>query len=66
MFDLTDAHTFVLETAKSLGAEFSSPWFYVQFGLMLAAAGPGGFLAGTAGGLVAHDHPFRWGLQQVP
>jgi small-conductance mechanosensitive channel len=39
MFDLTDAHTFVLETAKSLGAEFSSPWFYLQFGLMLAAAG---------------------------
>ena len=34
--------------------------------LMLAAAGPGGFLAGTAGGLVAHDHPFRWGLQQGP
>lgn len=34
--------------------------------LMLAAAGPGGFLAGTAGGLVAHDHPFLWALQQGP
>ena len=32
--------------------------------LMLAAAGPSGFLAGTAGGLVAPNHPFRLGLQQ--
>lgn len=39
MFDLTDAHTFVLETAKSLGAEFASPWLYLQCALMLAAAG---------------------------
>ncbi len=39
MLDFTAAHTFVFETTKTLGAEFASPWFYLQFALMLAAAG---------------------------
>ncbi|MFX8381778.1 hypothetical protein ABTL77_20470, partial [Acinetobacter baumannii] len=26
-------------TARSVGAELSSPWFYLQFGIMLAAGG---------------------------
>ena len=29
----------LLTTARSLGAEVTSPWFYLQLGLMLAAAG---------------------------
>ena len=30
---------FLHTTARSLGAEVTSPWFYLQFGLILAAAG---------------------------
>jgi small-conductance mechanosensitive channel len=30
---------FLHATARSVGAEVSSPWFYLQFGLILAAAG---------------------------
>lgn len=30
---------FVQSTARSVGAEFTSPWFYLQFGLILTAAG---------------------------
>ena len=30
---------FLHATARSLGAEVTSPWFYLQFGLILAAAG---------------------------
>ena len=30
---------FLQSTAGSVGAEFSSPWFYLQFGLILATAG---------------------------
>ena len=30
---------FLHSTARSLGAEVTSPWFYLQFGLILAAAG---------------------------
>ncbi|WP_213030065.1 hypothetical protein, partial [Acinetobacter baumannii] len=30
---------FVQTTARSVGAEIASPWFYLQFGLILAAAG---------------------------
>jgi small-conductance mechanosensitive channel len=30
---------FLQSTARSVGAEITSPWFYLQFGLMLAAAG---------------------------
>ena len=38
--DLKDFMEFVQTTARSVGAEISSPWFYLQFGLILAAAGP--------------------------
>ena len=37
--DLKDFMEFVQTTARSVGAEVSSPWFYLQFGLILAAAG---------------------------
>ena len=37
--DLKDVIEFLQATARSVGAEISSPWFYLQFGLMLAAAG---------------------------
>jgi len=37
--DLKDLMEFLQTTARSVGAEISSPWFYLQFGLMLAAAG---------------------------
>jgi hypothetical protein len=37
--DLKDFMEFVQTTARSVGAEISSPWFYLQFGLILAAAG---------------------------
>src|SRR6185295_16344793 len=30
---------FLQSTARSVGAEVASPWFYLQFGLILAAAG---------------------------
>ena len=30
---------FLQATARSVGAEIASPWFYLQFGLILAAAG---------------------------
>ena len=32
-------HRIPAPTARSLGAEVTSPWFYLQFGLILAAAG---------------------------
>jgi len=37
--DLKDAIEFVLSATRSVGAEITSPWFYLQFGLILAAAG---------------------------
>jgi small-conductance mechanosensitive channel len=37
--DLKDVIEFLQATARSLGAEFTSPWFYLQFGLILAAFG---------------------------
>ena len=37
--DLKDVTELVVSSARSVGAEFTSPWFYLQFGLMLAAAG---------------------------
>jgi small-conductance mechanosensitive channel len=37
--DLKNIIEFVQTTARSLGAEVTSPWFYLQFGLMLTAAG---------------------------
>ena len=36
---LNDSIEFLHATARSLGAEVTSPWFYLQFGLILAAAG---------------------------
>ena len=30
---------FLQSTARSVGAEITSPWFYLQFGLILTAAG---------------------------
>ena len=38
-FDPKDILDFLQATASSVGAEASSPWFYLQFGLMMAAAG---------------------------
>ncbi len=37
--DLKDVIEFLHATARSLGAEVTSPWFYLQFGLILAAFG---------------------------
>ena len=37
--DLKEVMEFLQATARSVGAEISSPWFYLQFGLILAAAG---------------------------
>jgi small-conductance mechanosensitive channel len=37
--DLNDVIDFLHAAARSVGAEVTSPWFYLQFGLMLAAAG---------------------------
>jgi small-conductance mechanosensitive channel len=37
--DFKEAIEFLQVTARSLGAELTSPWFYLQFGLILAAAG---------------------------
>src|SRR5882757_4759823 len=37
--DTKDVIEFLQATARSLGAEVTSPWFYLQFGLILAAFG---------------------------
>ena len=37
--DLKDVIEFLQATLRSLGAEVTSPWFYLQFGLILAAFG---------------------------
>jgi small-conductance mechanosensitive channel len=37
--DFKEAIEFLHATARSLGAEVTSPWFYLQFGLILTAAG---------------------------
>ncbi len=37
--DLNDIIDYLHAAARSVGAEVTSPWFYLQFGLMLAAAG---------------------------
>jgi small-conductance mechanosensitive channel len=39
MLDLSDIHESLLAVARSLGAEITSPWFYLQCGLMLACGG---------------------------
>ena len=37
--DLNDITDWVISATRSVGAEITSPWFYLQFGLILAAAG---------------------------
>ena len=37
--ELNDITEFLLAAARSVGAEVTSPWFYLQLGLILAAAG---------------------------
>ena len=37
--DMTDITALLQTAARSVGAEITSPWFYLQFGLVLAAAG---------------------------
>src|ERR1700710_687322 len=46
-FDLQDIMGFLRTAAHSVGAEVTSPWFYLQVGLILAGAGVA-FGAGTA------------------
>lgn len=45
--DLNDITEFLLAAARSVGAEVTSPWFYLQLGLILTAAGIA-FAAGSA------------------
>jgi small-conductance mechanosensitive channel len=45
--DLNDITEFLHSAARSLGAEVTSPWFYLQLGLILASAGIA-FAAGAA------------------
>jgi small-conductance mechanosensitive channel len=37
--DLKDVLSFLQDTARQFGAQVTSPWFYLQFGLILAGAG---------------------------
>ena len=37
--DLNEIIEFLHASARSLGAEVTSPWFYLQFGLILTAGG---------------------------
>ena len=37
--DWNDIHEWLVNAARSVGAEITSPWFYTQFGIILAAAG---------------------------
>ena len=39
LMDMHDIVEAVQTGLRSVGAEVSSPWFYLQFGLILAAAG---------------------------
>ena len=39
MPELTDTYELLLATLRQLGAEVTSPWFYLQSGLILAGAG---------------------------
>ena len=45
--ELNDITEFVLSAARSIGAEITSPWFYLQLGLILAGAGVA-YAAGAA------------------
>ena len=37
--DLSDVYEFLLASTRSLGAEVTSPWFYLQLGIIIASAG---------------------------
>src|ERR1700712_1006561 len=39
MMDLSELYELFQNAARSVGAEVTSPWFYLQLGLILAAAG---------------------------
>src|SRR5258708_25158044 len=39
MLDWNDFHTWLIAAAHSVGAEITSPWFYLQLGLIMAATG---------------------------
>src|SRR4051812_40293055 len=45
MLDFNEIHTWLIAAARSLGAEITSPWFYLQLGLIMAGSG----LASLAG-----------------
>src|SRR5712671_7097285 len=45
--DLNEISEFLLSAARSVGAEVTSPWFYLQLGLIMAGAGIA-FAAGAA------------------
>jgi hypothetical protein len=45
--DLNDITDLLSSAARSVGAEITSPWFYLQLGLILAGAGIG-YAAGAA------------------
>jgi small-conductance mechanosensitive channel len=63
--DLTphDFMEFMQTTARSVGAEIASPWFYLQFGLILAAAGIAyGAEAGIRGRVDTTSLTMRWPL----
>src|SRR5450755_3318169 len=45
--DLNDVTDFLLSASRSVGAEITSPWFYLQLGLILAGTGIG-YAAGAA------------------
>src|SRR5258708_4389812 len=45
--DLNDIPEFLLSAARAVGAEITSPWFYLQLGLILAGAGVA-YAAGAA------------------
>ena len=45
--EMSDILDFLHAAARSVGAEVTSPWFYLQLGLVMAGAGIA-FAAGTA------------------
>jgi small-conductance mechanosensitive channel len=47
MMDVNEIHNWLIAAARSLGAEVTSPWFYLQLGLIMAATGMA-FAVGTA------------------
>jgi hypothetical protein len=57
-FDLTATNSCWRPPDRSLGAEVTSPWFYLQLGLMLAGAGIA-FAIGARGPLRESTSP-RW------